>query len=212
MPPETVDKILEVTGNYLEAKIMVLDPRGRRLAITPGIGKRGAHLSRVDFSQVISGQTVVRRGYNAILEVDAIFVGTPVKTKTGQIAGAVFLIAPLTVVGSLINGLWQLVALAALIGVAISLLVALYLSKSISAPIIKLKAAAVAMAEGNFQIKVGHRSDEIGELADAFNLMSDRLGQSMDALRREKVTILAHASPLLDEDLLWGIIVVFQDI
>ena len=300
MPPETAEKILEVTGNYLEARIMILDARGRRLAMTPGIGRRGARLSRADFSQVIAGRTIVRRGYNPILDVDAIFVGAPVKTQTGQIAGAVFLIAPLTIVGRLINGLWQLVALAALIGIAIALLVALYLSQSISAPIIKLKEAAVAMAEGNFQIRVGHRSDEIGELAAAFNVMSERLGQSIEALRREKhksermlaelsegvlavnkdgkimfindkarellglntamgacseqppttgddpdlltkesfptlrrlintvvqtklsesteinlrekVTILAHASPLLDGDLLWGIILVFQDI
>jgi len=300
MPPETAEKILEVTGNYLEARIIIMDASGRRLAMTPGLGWRWARLSRADFSQVISGRTIVRRGYNPILEVEAIFVGTPVKTQTGQITGAVFLIAPLTIVGRVINGLWQLVALASLIGIVIALLVALYLSQSISTPIIKLKEAAVAMAEGNFRIRVGHRSDEIGELAEAFNVMSHRLGQSIEALRREKhksermlaelsegvlavdekrrimfinekarellglkpvtatgsaqdpaaggepdlltmesfpdlrglintvaerktsesaeinlqekVTVLVHATPLLDGDLLWGIILVFQDI
>ena len=191
MPASTVEKILEVTGQHLEAKIMVLDPMGRRLAVTPGLGRRGAQLSRADFARVISGETIVRRGYDAILELDAIFVGTPVHTKHGQITGAVFLIAPLTVMGGLISGLWRLGAFAALIGVAFALLLALYLSRTISAPILKLKAAAAAMAQGNFKVRVPSGSDEIGALATAFNLMAAELGK-VEKLRKQLSADLAH--------------------
>ncbi|WP_231133178.1 HAMP domain-containing sensor histidine kinase [Capillibacterium thermochitinicola] len=279
----TGEKILEVTGQHLEAKILVLDRQGRRLAMTPGLGLRGALLSRVDFARVIKGETVVRRGYNPILGVNAIFVGTPVQTKGGQIVGAVFLIAPLTAMSGLISGLWRLGAFAALIGFAFALLLALYLSRTISAPILRLQAAAAAMAKGNFNVRVPFGSDEIGALAAAFNRMADELGKSMAALNREKhkveriladlaegvlavepngtlmfinnkarelfgepaalsfeafpaiqdligkvvethrpertelnlredTAILAHTSPLLDGEQLWGIIVVFQDI
>ena len=206
IPAATGEKILEVTGQYLEAKIMVLDRKGRRLAMTPGIGRRGALLSRADFTRVISGETVVRRGYNPILEVDAIFVGTPVHTQSGQIAGAVFLIAPLTVMGGLISGLWRLGAFAALIGFAFALLLTLYLSRTISAPILKLKAAAAAMAKGNFKVRVPSGSDEIGALAAAFNLMADKLGKSMAALNREK-----HKVERILADLAEGVLAVEPD-
>jgi PAS domain S-box-containing protein len=54
-------------------------------------------------------------------------------------------------------------------------------------PIVRLMAAARRVAEGHFEGKVTVRSrDEIGALANAFNLMTDRLKATVDGLRRSE--------------------------
>jgi len=54
-------------------------------------------------------------------------------------------------------------------------------------PIVGLMAAARRVAEGHFEGKVTVRSrDEIGALAHAFNLMTDRLKATVDGLRRSE--------------------------
>jgi PAS domain S-box-containing protein len=54
-------------------------------------------------------------------------------------------------------------------------------------PIVRLMAAARRVAEGHFESKVTVRSrDEIGALANAFNIMTDRLKATVDGLRRSE--------------------------
>src|SRR5207249_1175691 len=54
-------------------------------------------------------------------------------------------------------------------------------------PIVRLMAAARRVAEGHFEGKVTVRSrDEIGALANAFNIMTDRLKATVDGLRRSE--------------------------
>ena len=54
-------------------------------------------------------------------------------------------------------------------------------------PIVRLMAAARRVAEGHFEGKVIVRSrDEIGALAHAFNIMTDRLKTTVDGLRRSE--------------------------
>ncbi|MBF0621835.1 MAG: response regulator [Magnetococcales bacterium] len=58
-----------------------------------------------------------------------------------------------------------------------SLIVGLMLARSISDPLGKLRAAAVKIGQGSFNVKVDVDSaDEVGQLATAFNTMSSSLG------------------------------------
>ncbi len=55
----------------------------------------------------------------------------------------------------------------------------------LTSPIVRLMAAARRVAEGHFEGKVTVRSgDEIGALANAFNIMTDRLKATVEGLRR----------------------------
>ena len=57
----------------------------------------------------------------------------------------------------------------------------------VTRPIVRLMAAARRVAEGHFEGKVTVRSrDEIGALANAFNIMTDRLKATVDGLRRSE--------------------------
>jgi two-component system sensor histidine kinase ResE len=187
--PETAEKILTVTGASLGAKIMVVDHRGKILAMTPGLRRWRIGLRESDYQQVLAGRIVTRQENYAYWDKEVIFVGTPITHNNGQVAGGVFLFAPLATLGVLISGLKKLVVAAALIGICGSFLLAVFFSRTITAPLVKLKKAATRMAEGDFNIRVAEPDDEIGELSKAFNTMAASLGRSVTALKREKTKI-----------------------
>ncbi|MBI2861404.1 MAG: HAMP domain-containing protein [Chloroflexi bacterium] len=75
-------------------------------------------------------------------------------------------------------------SLAALLSLLVSVLVALFLSRSITTPILHLTRATERVAEGEYDQFIpakGH--DEVGRLAASFNLMARRVAESHRTLR-----------------------------
>ena len=71
-----------------------------------------------------------------------------------------------------------------LTGVALSILIALLISRSISSSIKKLASASKQLADGNLEAKVKKISnDELGELADTFNFMAAALKDRDEQLK-----------------------------
>ena len=80
----------------------------------------------------------------------------------------------------------------ALIGAVIALLLGIFLSRTLTRPIRELTRATHAVSEGNLAQQVPVRSnDELGELAQAFNKMSDQLSRSVNT-RRQMTADIAH--------------------
>lgn len=76
---------------------------------------------------------------------------------------------------------------ALLIGLIISVLFSILLSKTIILPIESLTAKAVRISEGDFGQKIEVRSDdEIGKLTNTFNVMAQELKNSLSKIQSEK--------------------------
>jgi signal transduction histidine kinase len=82
--------------------------------------------------------------------------------------------------------------ISAMVAAAVALIATLFLSRRILAPVVALTGAARKMAGGDLGQRVDVRSsDEIGELALAFNAMSENLARA-EQLRRNMVNDIAH--------------------
>lgn len=80
-----------------------------------------------------------------------------------------------------------LFVLTAIIGFLLSTFFAFFLSKKIQQPLLQLKEAAVSISQGNYSTRVNIRSsDEIGELAQTFNHMTEQLDKLIHDLNHEK--------------------------
>ncbi|MEO8357003.1 MAG: ATP-binding protein [Chloroflexota bacterium] len=80
----------------------------------------------------------------------------------------------------------------ALIGAVISLVLGVFLSRTLTHPIRELTRATHAVSEGDLTQQVPVRSsDELGELAQAFNKMSAELSRSVN-VRRQMTADIAH--------------------
>jgi signal transduction histidine kinase len=76
--------------------------------------------------------------------------------------------------------------------IVLALILAVILSRNITRPIRELTKATRAMAGGNLHQQVNVRSrDEIGELAESFNIMSSDLSRSFN-LRKQMTADIAH--------------------
>ncbi len=86
----------------------------------------------------------------------------------------------------------QTLLLAAVAGGGVALVLTAGLSRGIVGPVEDLTRAVRRMAQGDRRQRVTVRSrDEIGELARAFNLMADSVGEA-EQLRRQMVSDIAH--------------------
>lgn len=88
-----------------------------------------------------------------------------------------------------INRFLTVGAIGALIG---SLVLGIFLARTLTRPIREMTAASHAIADGNLEQQVSVRSkDELGELAASFNTMSAKLARSQ-TLRRQMTADIAH--------------------
>ena len=80
----------------------------------------------------------------------------------------------------------------ALVAIALALLLAIFLSRTLTRPIRELTLATQVVAAGNPPKQVPVRSrDELGQLANSFNRMSTDLARSLE-LRRQMTADIAH--------------------
>lgn len=115
-----------------------------------------------------------------------------VATAPLQAGGYVMMVKPLQEINAAQRPIILLLFLAGLAALAIAVLVALYLSASISTPIHQMTVASEQMAKGLYDQNIPITSDdEIGRLARSFNYMADRVKRSYQA-QRDFVANVSH--------------------
>jgi two-component system phosphate regulon sensor histidine kinase PhoR len=102
-----------------------------------------------------------------------------------NILGIVRFALPLSRVQPEIRIIYRVVLFGAIAAVIIALIVAYFVSRSITLPIRQVKETAQQIAKGDFSKRVRIKSKgELGELAESLNTMADELQQKMENLKR----------------------------
>ena len=118
------------------------------------------------------------------VQVDEKVVGWFITTREG------FVKNPAEVL--FLNRINMLLVIGAIAAMVVSLLLGIFLARTLTRPIREITTATRAIADGNLEQKVIVRShDELGELATSFNLMSTELARSIN-LRRQMTADIAH--------------------
>jgi signal transduction histidine kinase len=122
---------------------------------------------------------------------ELLFVAAPIEHE-GETYGVVQLSIPTQSMWAQINQRWLSLLGTAMVVLVVAVIVSLWLAKSILGPVQALQQAAGRMAAGDLEqhITVG-REDELGELAQAFNLMAARL-QRMIEQQQDFVANASH--------------------
>ena len=168
--------------------VYIVDDTGALIAST--------NLSRVPMGNNLSGIRVVH-DFKADSSQDNIVVenialgmfGTPVVSTYASLGlphWAVILETPVRV--AYMPLVWYtLLALGiVLITFFIAAAIGMYLTKKVTAPIIELRNAVKKLADGDFDSKIViHTKNEIGDLAEGFNGMSEKLKQSYAGLEKK---------------------------
>ena len=191
---EKASAVQESYGAY----ILVVDRRGRVMdnlrtayAENPDF-VRSLNYKEINeaFARVLGGEEITVR---AMVDGHPTFtVGVPFMQDDTVLGAVLIQTQALNIEGDTWGWLWRVVLIAALGTLVAAVSIFLYV-RSVLKPLRDVTEAARAMADGDFTARVPteRAAPETVELAHAFNLMADKLGQTENS-RREFVANVSH--------------------
>ncbi len=188
-PFEILERI-DLISNLVNANILILDRRGLVQASSGPLSLRpGLPFDHPDLERVTRGDTIVRKGTHPRFDTSMMSVAAPIYFNQ-QVVGGVFIDAPLAQMTKNIERITQIIFYVAAATTGVAAIVAYFLSKSISSPLIQMNNIALAMAKGNYGQKINVFSrDEIGTLGNSLNNLSAELEVHINALQAEKTQL-----------------------
>ena len=148
--------------------------------------------------QVFNGSTTFSEVFSGLLETPTLTAGTPILVD-GRIVGVVLLHSPIVGMEDATMRGVQILSVSVITALVLSVVLSLFLAVAFTRPLNRMKSSALLLAEGNYEVKTGiEQRDEIGELAGALDILSDRLyaakseSDRLDKLRRDFVANVSH--------------------
>ncbi|MDQ0163290.1 cell wall metabolism sensor histidine kinase WalK [Aeribacillus alveayuensis] len=122
---------------------------------------------------------------------------TPIVTDfKGETIGAVYVIASMEEVFSLMRTINTILATGTGISLLITAALGIFLARTITRPLSDMRKQALELAKGNFSRKVKiYGEDEIGQLATTFNHLTEELEEAQETTegeRRKLASVIAH--------------------
>jgi len=149
-------------------------------------------------SEVFAGETVISRGFSDLLGAPTITVGAPIY-RGGAVYGALLMHDAVSGIQSVISRGMTVLLYSGVVALVIAVLLAIGLSYAFGRPLNRMKNTALTLAEGDYDVKTGvARKDEIGKLAQAMDVLSDRLAEArrqkeqQEQLRMEFLSNVSH--------------------
>lgn len=186
------DKALtRLVSQLTAADFAVLDPSGRILLGSERLGRfYGASFRTTVIDQALGQGQASSATLRDLLGRLSVVAAAPVTGAPGEV-GAVVLVRPVVEVTQATRRYVTLTVEALLAGLALSLVVSLFLARGLTRPLLALEAAATKVAAGDFGQRVpAGAADEFGRVARSFNAMAARLG----TLQRERQELYASVS------------------
>ncbi|HCE44329.1 MAG TPA: PAS domain-containing sensor histidine kinase [Lentisphaeria bacterium] len=136
------------------------------------------HSGRVEITDALNGRTGRSMRYSPTLHQNMMYVAMPLAIK-GRPA-VLRISVSVGLIDQTLYDIYKKIIIAGLVIAALSILIAVLVSRRISRPILELDRGAANFAKGNFSKKlVVSEIDEIGELAGSMNYMADELNRRM---------------------------------
>lgn len=183
-PPELDDlnRLAHTAGAAIGGRIVIVDRVGRALADSAGSASLGlGYESRPEVAAALSGRRVQDRRRSRTLDAELLVTAVPV-VRNGRPVGAVRVTQSVEAVRKAVRS-----NVLGLVGLGVSVLVlgfvvALVLARQLSGPMVRLRAAAQRVAEGDLTTTARVEGPaEQRELARAFNAMTARVARALAA-------------------------------
>ncbi len=173
-------------------ELQFLDSSGRILLSTSGLSG-GGMASTEEASQALNSQkTAVFTGRDPLSDERVMSVTAPLLSSRGDLIGGVRVITSLRIAE---RQIWLIIGAAVLICLVILILVfasSSYFVRSIVDPVLKINAIAKDIAAGRYGVRLQKTyDDEIGELCDTINYMSDEISRA-ERMKNDFISSVSH--------------------
>ena len=173
---QELDAFSKELGKTVKTRITIVNPEGVVLADSEqDPGRMENHGYRPEIFQALQGTMGKSIRLSPTIKEEMLYVALPLE-KDGKISGVVRVSLHLKDINKLLSELKTKIALMAGLMIVLLLVFALLFSQSISGPIRKVIAASRQVASGDFKARVVLKNkDELRDLAESFNAMTDEL-------------------------------------
>ncbi len=173
---EQLDKYFERFGREIDTRITLVNEQGRVLADSdenPAV--MDDHKFRPEIIRAFGGEPGQSVRFSKTVQKDMLYVGLPVM-QDGEVAAVLRLSRYISDINILLSGLRKSLFQFVLILLALSIIAALVVTRSITRPLGELGRAANRIGSGDFNVKVLIKNqDELQELARSFNFMAGQI-------------------------------------
>ena len=184
---EDVGILIKKLGKQIDTRITVISPEGVVFADSeknPEVMEN--HKNRLEIIKAIKYGFGTSLRYSASVKEEMLYVAVPIENDD-EVCGVLRVSLFLKEINMLLNNLKISIITIAIIIVMILLIGAFLFSRNFSRPINELGAASRKVAQGDFSAKVYLKSrNEIKELADSFNYMTDQIKTLFTQLSNQK--------------------------
>ena len=182
-----LDAFIKDLGKHIKTRITVIDPSGVVVADSEKNPRdMEKHNLRAEIIQALQGQVGQAVRFSSTVQQEMLYVALPIKQK-GVTLGVLRVSLFMQDINTLLGRLQLSVLYSVLVISILSLLIALFYSYNLTRPIRELIAASRRVAAGDFSARVFlKRADELKELGDSFNAMSETLSSFFAEITSQK--------------------------
>ncbi|NLL57774.1 MAG: cell wall metabolism sensor histidine kinase WalK [Firmicutes bacterium] len=193
--------IAEFSAGMPGTETMVLDRYGRLLGGPDqrSISFLGGRVIQDDILLALAGNRVEDIRVDPDTGVRHYFLALPVKSMSSAVVGVVYMKGSLEHIYLMLREIKLILITGWGVVLAIAIIIGFLLTRTITIPIREVTSRAAAMAGGDFSQRIEVRSgDEIGELGQMFNFLTDRLSDTLKEISSEKNKIEAILNYMSD--------------
>lgn len=194
----TIDQLVQRLSNIRYTQgvtAFVSDNQGNILAVSGvsmGMGRgmgmtmHAIPLNESEFAQALAGKTI-KKTIMLNGTGSAVMVANRLTLASGSFTGVIILSGSLAPVTESINSFRHLLYYVVGIALLLATLFALWLSRTLTIPLVAMNRVARRMSQGEFSDRIKVTSgDEIGMLGNSLNTLAEKLDQHIELLSREK--------------------------
>lgn len=193
---DNIQRIIENSRSTDVIEIRVVDANGIIMGASPLtdntlIGKKN------DYQDINDLSYLTKTAYDEDTNRRVYIVVQPILSATGDtVVGALFMKSDIEKQYSEIRDTAFIFVTASLLAAAISIVVAVLVARSITQPIGEMQEQAMRIARGDYSRRVTvYGKDELGQLAETFNQLGERIEETQDAMESERNrldSVLSH--------------------
>ena len=186
-------------GDKLDSRITIIDKNGNVLADSQKDKSiMENHMDRAEVKKALAGEKNVQTRYSKSIGAEYIYSAEAVDINGEKIV--LRLSVPLISLHNMQRQIVSYIVSGIIISAGVVLLYAYILSDRITKPIDELTLLAKEISKGNYskRIVIKNGNDQISELTNSFNYMSERLTETVDALENENIKLDSILNSLMN--------------
>lgn len=197
-----IDSLTDELSKGIQGRITIIDKRGKVLGDSYESGEQllrmENHRNRPEVASALQDKPGKSIRYSYTVKEEMLYIASPVKCG-GEIVGVARLALPLTTLRHQQNRILNIVLLGLVAAFIFSLVLSFGFANRVSRPLRQMMQIGKSMSKGDFTQRIKIKTkDEIGELSEILNQMSDELSHKIAQISEEKSQLDSILSSMVE--------------